>query len=268
MLARHSSALRRVGVAAGLLGGAIVLGGCQEPSFGLFRGATVQGKDIFKLWVGMVIAGLVVAALVWGLIFWSVLRYRRRNDAMPKQFNEHILLEIIYTIIPIVIVAGIFYFTVVTENEVDAVSNKPYEIVHVLAYRWGWRFSYFNSDDKWQGVRIQTAAEPKLLALPATSAEYPQLVLPKGENVRIVLTSEDVIHGFYIPQFDFSRYAQPGVTNVFDFTPTNTGVFRGQCSEFCGLYHSEMLFSVRVMSSAKFTSWLSGQQSAQAGGTL
>jgi cytochrome c oxidase subunit 2 len=134
---------------------------------------------------------------------------------------------------------------VVTENEVDAVSNSPSEIVHVLAYRWGWQFTYDAGNGRSQGVLIKTAAEPKLLAQPCTSNEYPQLVLPKGETVRIVLTSADVIHGFYIQEFNFSRYAQPGVTNEFDFTPTTLGVFTGQCSQYCGLYHSEMIFSVR-----------------------
>ena len=244
--------------------GALVLGGCQAPTFGAFRGATVQGKDEFKLWVGMVIAGLIVAVIVWGLIFWSVFAYRRKDETIPRQFHSNLWLEITYTVIPIIIVAGIFYFTVITENEVDAVTNHPSEIVHVLAYRWGWRFTYYNSQDQSQGVRIQTAAEPELLAQNTFSPEYPQLVLPDNENVRIVLTSEDVIHGFYIPAFNFSRYAQPGVTNVFDFTPTAAGLYRGQCSQFCGLYHSEMLFSVRVESAPAFTSWLSSEQASQA----
>jgi cytochrome c oxidase subunit II len=256
--------LRRTSIALGLIVGAIVLGGCQAPTFGAFRGATTQGKDEFKLWVGMVIAGLIVAVLVWGLIFWAIFRYRRKDDTIPRQFHEHVLLEIIYTVIPVIIVAGIFYFTVVTENEVDAVTSHPSEVVHVLAYQWGWKFTYYDSAGRYQGVRIQTSAEPKLLAQSAFSSEYPQLVIPDNESVRIVLNSSDVIHGFYIPAFNFSRYAQPGVTNTFDFTPTTPGLYRGQCTQFCGLYHSEMLFSVRVESPTAFSSWLSSQQSSQA----
>jgi cytochrome c oxidase subunit 2 len=243
-------------VPGALVLGALALGGCGAPTFGAFRGATTQGHDEFKLWVGMVIAGLVVAVIVWGLIFWAMFAYRRKSDAIPKQFHEHIPLEITYTIIPVIIVAVIFYFTVVTENEVDAVSTKPTEIVHVLAYRWGWRFTYDSGNGTSQNVAIQTAAEPKLLAQPATSPEYPQLVLPVDSTVRIVLDSADVIHGFYVPAFNFSRYAQPGVTNVFDFTPTHLGVYTGQCSQYCGLYHSEMLFSVKVVSTADFSQWL------------
>jgi len=248
-----------------LLVGAVVLGGCNDPTFGAFRGATVQGKDEFKLWVGLFIAGLAVAALVWGLIFWSIVRYRRRRaDEMPRQFHANIPLEILWTVIPLIGISFIFYFTVVTENEVDAVSTHPSEIVHVLAYRWGWQFTYDNRQGRSQGVVVRTTAQPELLAQPATSPEYPQLVLPEGDTVRLVLQSADVVHSFYVPAFNFSRLAIPGVTNVFDFTTTQAGIFRGQCSEICGVYHSEMIFSVRVTTPAAFDRWLAAEQSTQA----
>ncbi len=257
--------MRRGRVALALLGGALLLGGCKAPTFGAFRGATTQGRDEFKLWVGFVIAGLAVAAIVWGLIFWTVIRHRRRgSDAIPRQFHENVPLEIVYTALPFVIVLVLFYFTVITENRIDAVASTPSEVVHVLGFRWGWSFTYDSSDGRSQGVQIATAAQPAALAQPATSAQYPQLVLPVGETTRVVLTSADVVHGFYVPAFNFSRYAQPGVVNRFDFTPTTIGVFRGQCTQYCGLYHSEMLFSVKVVSRSDFTHWLAAQQASQA----
>jgi cytochrome c oxidase subunit 2 len=119
-------------------------------------------------------------------------------------------------------------------------------------------------------VVVATTAEPKQLAQSATSKAYPQLVLPEGATIRINLDSNDVIHGFYVPAFNFSRYAQPGYTNTFDFTTTTTGIFPAQCSQYCGLYHAEMIFSVKVESSADFANWLKDQQAAQAstGGSL
>ena len=88
-------------------------------------------------------------------------------------------------------------------------------------------------------------------------------MLPDNATVRIVLNSLDTIHGFYVPAFNFSRYAQPGVTNTFDLTTSTNGVFPGQCTQYCGLYHSEMLFSVRVESQSSFDSWLSSEQASQ-----
>ncbi len=252
--------------------GAVVLGGCQVPSFGAFPGATTQGRTEFHLWQGFVVAGLIVTAFVGGLIIYAVVRYRRRGpDEMPRQFHEHIPLEITYTIIPFVIIGALFWVTVIAENKINAVSDHPNEIIHVLAYRWGWRFSYNDGAGHSQNVVIQTSAQPTLLAQPALSKEYPTLVLPVDATVRINLSSADVIHGFYIPAFNFSRYAQPGVPGSqqqFDFSTTTIGLFRGQCTQYCGLYHSEMLFSVHVETAANFDHWLSAQQAKQAASGL
>jgi cytochrome c oxidase subunit 2 len=260
---------RRLAAPLLLLGTALALGGCDVnslPTFGAFHGATEQGQDEFKLWFGTAIAGLAVAVVVWGLIFWSVFAYRRRrgNDGIPRQFHNNFRLEVIYTTLPIIIVGVLFYFTVVTENEITNVSSRPAEVVNVLAYRWGWQFSYESGAGKSQGVVVRTSAQPTLLAQPATSKQYPQMVLPKGVTTRIVLRTNDVIHGFYVPEFNFSRYAQSGIFNTFDFTPTTGGVFRGQCTQYCGLYHAEMLFSVRVVSPGQFQQWLSAEQAARA----
>lgn len=258
-----SPRLRRLGTRIAplplVVGLAVLLGGCNFswPTFGESHGADVQGHDIAKLYSGLFIAGLIVAVFVWGLIFWCVFRYRHKPSTprfIPRQVQEHIPLEITYTVIPLLIVIVIFVFTVITENEVDAVSSNPAVVVNVTGYQWGWQFAYENAN----GLTLHT--QGAVTALPAaegyTASVYPQLVLPEGKTARIVLRSDDVVHDFYVHAFDFDRFAQPGVTNVFDFTPNQTGVFSGQCSEYCGLYHSEMLFSVRVLPYPKFESWL------------
>jgi len=252
--------LRRLSFVPALVLISVALGGCRLPTFGAFRGATKQGQTEFTLWSWLAMLGIAVAVVVWGLIFWSIIRYRRRDDKIPRQFHQNIPIEIVYTVIPVLLVGVIFYGTVISENKIDAIKSKPAEIINVTAYRWGWRFAYEDASGASQNVLIQTAAKPQLLALPATSAQYPQLVLPDNATVRIVLESSDVIHGFYIPAFNFSRYAQPGVINEFDFTPTTTGVYRGQCAQYCGLYHSEMLFSVKVVSQTQFSNWLSANR--------
>jgi cytochrome c oxidase subunit 2 len=258
---------RGITVAGGLLVGAVLLGGCQAPTFGAFRGATTQGQEMFRLWVGFCIAGLAVTAFVAGLIFWASAFHRRRHsDEIPRQFHEHIPLEITYTVIPFIIVGVLFYFTVLAENKITAVSSHPNEIVNVLAYRWGWRFSYETGSGQPQNVVVETSGQPKYFVQPFTYPGYPKLVLPINSTIRIDLQSADVVHGFYIPEFNFSRYAQPGYNQqLFDFTTTKLGWFRGQCTQYCGLYHSEMLFSVQVVSQSDFAKWLTTAQAAQAG---
>ncbi len=92
------------------------------------------------------------------------------------------------------------------------------------------------------------------------------MVLPVGQTVQVTLVSNDVIHGFYVREFNFSRYALPGVSNYFDLDVLHAGTYNGQCTQICGLYHSEMLFSVRAVSPKAFDAWVKGEVAA--GNTL
>ncbi len=224
---------------AALVAGGLVLGGCQLPTFGARAPVTTQGHDAIKLWQGFFITGAVVFLIVFCLIAWAVLRYRRRSDAIPRQTQYHTLLEIVYTALPVVIVLVLFGFTFVTENNVDALPKQNLTVT-VTGFQWGWRFHYTTKDVTVIGVELPG----------------PQMVLPVNEKVRIRLQSHDVIHGFYVPAFDFSRYAQPGIINHFTITPKSLGVYRGQCTQFCGLYHSLMRFSVRVVTPSAFDAWV------------
>jgi cytochrome c oxidase subunit 2 len=239
----------------------LVLGGCNfYPSYGASRGVTTQGQDTFKLYSGMMTTGIIVGGLVFLLILWTVLRYRRRSDDMPKQFHESIPIEVIYTIVPILIVAVLFAFTVITENKVDATvpadatvtaSGKPVVDIRVTAFQWGWRFDY-------TGLNVGVAGE----TTNGPNNHGPQMVVPVGQTVQITLVSDDVIHGFYVRDFNFSRYALPGVTNFFDLNVLHAGTYNGQCTQICGLYHSEMLFSVRAVNPAAFRIWAAAQVAA------
>lgn len=253
------------------IGLALLLGGCTLPNFYGFRGADKQGYDEHLLWSGTFIAAIAVGGIVGLLILWSLFRYRRRDDHMPKQFQYHIFLEITYTVVPIVIVLVLFAFTVIVENKVDAVPRDPNLTVDVYAFQWGWEFDYPDH----VVVRAETTTDPDPVGpagpggpacAPADWCLGPGLILPAGQTTQINLRSRDVIHGFFVPEFNFSRYAQPGVLNQFDFTVSKPGVFRAQCTQFCGLYHSLMFFHVVAMPPSQFHAWLASQQtSADAG---
>ncbi len=241
----------------------VVLGGCQLPAFGAYRGSTKQGHDEFLLWVGTTIAAIVVGVIVATLIVWSVVRYRKRSDEMPRQFQYHVPLEITYIVIPLIMVLILFGFTVFAENNVDAVTPSPAVKIHVTAFQWGWRYQYPGQVE----ITGVTTEDPDPVGLdggqcaPAVDCLGPGLVVPAGQTTRITLNSQDVIHGFYVPQFNFSRYAQPGVTNVFDLTPEHEGIYRAQCTQLCGLYHSLMFFHVVALPPSQFRAWLNSQQS-------
>ena len=259
---RTAASRRRVFGALGGVAVALVLAGCQVPTFDGYRGSTSQGHDEFKLYAGTVIAGIVIGVFVAALIFWAILRYRKRSDEIPRQFQYHIPLELAYTIVPVIIVLVIFVFTVLTEDRMTAVARTPDLKVTVTAFQWGWRFDYPHHVT----VTGETTVDPDPVGLngascaPAQDCLGPGLVLPAGKITTIRLVSNDTVHGFYVPQFNFSRYAQPGYTDQrFDLTPLHPGVFRAQCTQLCGLYHSLMLFHVVVLPPDQFRTWLNNQ---------
>jgi cytochrome c oxidase subunit 2 len=226
---------------------ALALSGCTVPAFGARPGSTTTSKSVFHLWQGFSVGAMVIGAFVVLLILYAVLRYRRKGDAIPKQTQYHIPLEMVYTVVPILIVFGLFAATLVVENK--EVSNpKTNVIVDVNAFQWGWKFSYPGTSTVIVGQTTQS----------------PTMVIPVNTDVHINLTSTDVVHGFYVKAFNFSRYALPGVVNQFTIRAVNTGTYFGQCTQLCGLYHSLMYFRVRVVAMDQYNAWLSSNANPSA----
>jgi cytochrome c oxidase subunit 2 len=199
-------------------------------------------------WLIFLGVAAVIAAGVLGLILFPLVRWRRRpGDAEPPQFKNNFPIEIAWTALPLLIVAGLFFATYRAEANVDALADRPAVIVAVEAYRWGWNFAYRGGPT----VGGSASGPAQLGDVPAE----PELVLPLGETTRIELSAADVDHGFWIPDFLFKRDAIPGQTTAFDLRPNKLGTFQGRCSAFCGLQHARMLFRVRVVTPRAFDAW-------------
>jgi len=227
------------------------LTGCTNDTFtriGFPNPITKQGQITLHLWQGSWIAGMSVAIVVWGLILWAVVFHRKRGDRLPPQVRYNLPIEILYTALPFVLIAVLFYYTAKDEDTIDTLSANPAVTVNVVGYQWSWQFQYpqYNVTDN--GV--------------SSPAPLPVLELPTGENVRFNLTSPDVIHSFWVPEFLFKRDVIPGHPNHFQITLTKTGTYIGHCSELCGLYHSRMLFTLKVVTPAQFRQWISARQAA------
>ncbi|MEI8127005.1 MAG: cytochrome c oxidase subunit II [Actinomycetota bacterium] len=218
---------------------ALILSGCTVPSFGAKKSDTTTGLSTYHLWQGFSIAAAIIGGGTLLLILYAVLRYRRKDDSIPKQSQYHIPLELLYTILPILIVIGLFATTLVVENKVVAEPKTSY-VVNINAFQWGWKFSY-------PGTNALVVGQ---------TTQKPTMMMPLGVDVHFNLTSSDVVHGFYVPDFNFSRYALPGVTNNFTFHAMKTGTFFGQCTQLCGLYHSLMFFQVKVVSLPEYRNWI------------
>lgn len=218
------------------------------PTFGAPRGATRQGRDIFRLWQGSIWAALAVGALVWGLLAYCIIRFRRRSDELPEQVHANVPLEIAYTVTPLLVVAVLFAVNLRTLDRVDHLSADPSLTVHVTAFQWQWRFTYEEA-----GIEVVGTAD-----------QDPVLILPTGTTVRLRLQSDDVQHSFYVPAFLFKRDTVPGMTNEVDLEVVKEGRYDGRCAEFCGLFHDRMGFVVQAVSRAEFDQWVSRQRSLAA----
>jgi cytochrome c oxidase subunit 2 len=230
-------------------------------SFGAHPGATSEGHQTYQLWQGFTIGAIVVGGLTLALIVYAAVRFRVRpgQEGVPRQTQYHLPLEIVYTVIPVLIVLVLFAFTVVVENNVTALP-APALTIRVQAFQWGWRFFYPPAP----GTPAGTVKGPYAFTIAGQTTQTPTMEMPANENVRIVLQSLDVVHGFYLPSFNFSRQALPGVTNEYNFYPQQTGTFFGQCTQYCGLYHSLMWFKVKVVPAAAYASWARSQQTQAA----
>jgi len=209
------------------------------PTFGAAPGATTTSRSVYHLWQGFSIGAVIVGVLTLVLILWAVIFYRRKSDNIPKQSQYHIPLEMTYTVIPILIVFGLFAATLVVENK-EVANPKTNVTIDINAFQWGWKFTYPGKD----------------VVVVGQTTQDPTMVMPVNTDVHINLTSSDVLHGFYVHDFNFSRYALPGVLNQFTFRAVNTGTFNGQCTQLCGLYHSLMVFRVKVVTAGEYQSWL------------
>ena len=223
----------------------LLLTGCAKVSgLGFEEGVTSVNDISLSLWQGAWIAGAVVGVFTLILILWPAVFHRAKagKGEFPKQTQYNVPVEVAYTIIPFIIVAVLFYYTAVKQTEiVEKTSNYKHEIL-VDGFQWSWQFSY-------------PEAGPKAVVT-GTPANPPTLYVPLGEKVRYTITSNDVVHGFWIPAFMIQMQNLPGVTNYLEFTANKLGTYPGRCNILCGRNHSQMLFSVKVVTPAEYETYL------------
>jgi cytochrome c oxidase subunit 2 len=229
---------------------AVALSGCGESlSRGLLpHGVTDQTSRITSLWTGSWLAALGVGVLVWGLILWCVVAYRRRKDdvGLPEQLRYNVPIEILYTVVPLFMIAVLFFYTARDEAALLDTSKKPDVTVNVVGKQWSWDFNYIEAGT------FESGTQAELTGRPGVAATLPALYLPVNKRVEFVLTARDVNHSFWVPQFLMKLDLLPGKVNRFQLTPTEIGTFAGKCAELCGAYHSQMLFQVKVVSQADY----------------
>lgn len=223
--------------------------------FGWPGGVTPQSESMRELWTWSAIAALVVGAVTWGAMFWAVIFHRKRKDddgSLPRQTQYNLPVEIVFTVIPTVIVAVLFGFTVAVQNYVDTDDPQPDLAIEVRGFQWNWEFIYPDAEAP-EGGPVSTIGDSDVI---------PILVLPTEQRIQFTQYSTDVIHSFFVPEFLFKRdvFPHPEVNdqdNVWQISGIDReGAFVGRCAELCGTYHSQMNFEVRALPAELFDQWL------------
>jgi cytochrome c oxidase subunit 2 len=247
---------------------AVTLSGCtrqvQHGWLPADRGTTNNTSRVIDLWNGSWIAALLVGVLVWGLIIWVMVAYRRRSGdtGLPAQVRYHLPLEIMYTIIPIMMVMVLFGYTYRDQTELISTDTKPDLTIGVVAKQWSWDFNYLDDGAYDSGV------QGNLTGKPGVESEIPTLYLPVNQRVQFDLTSRDVDHSFWIPAFLMKMDTIPGIENKFQVVPKKIGTYKGKCAELCGEFHSEMLFNVMVVSRADYDAHIADLKAHGQSGSL
>ena len=258
---------KRAGAVVAVAAATLALSGCsaetlqQWSRWGMPESITDRAPWVGNPWNGAWIASMVIGVFVWGLMGWVIFRYRRSSkNQTPRQVRYNLPLEILYTLVPFLIIGVLFFYTVQSQNALAAkVTDRPVHTVNVLGQKWSWTFNYMEADNPEVGAIVHDTG---------TIEDFPDLYLPVNKPVRFNLNSADVIHSFWVPEFYFKLDVIPGRLNSFDVTPTKEGTFLGKCAELCGTYHAAMLFNVHVVSEAEFNAHLKELKAQGATGEL
>jgi len=221
--------------------------------------ATNQTDRVAGLWVNSWIVLLAVGMITWALMGWAAVAYRRRKGqtGLPVQMRYNMPIEIFYTVIPLILVMGMFFFTARDQAEIETQWDDADVEITAIGKQWAFDFMYAGEDDDlsdavWtMGVQAQPDAEGNI-----DTEKLPTLVLPIDQKVHISLQSRDVIHSFWIIDFLYKKDMYIGKDNSWSFIPTRVGEYAGKCAELCGEYHSMMLFNVKVVEQDEYDAYV------------
>src|SRR5690554_696230 len=242
-------------------------GGPRVNQLNLTEGVTRIASDISDLhWLLLIICAVIFIG-VFGVMFYSILMHRKSKGAVAAKFHEHVGVEIAWTVIPFLIIIAM---AVPATRAVVAMKDTSSADVTVLVtgYQWKWGYEYL--DGPAQGVKfLANLATPRdqIEGKAPKSDTYlmetdRHMVVPVNKKVRVVLTANDVIHSWMVPDFGVKQDAMPGVLRDTWFRAEKAGIYRGQCAELCGKDHAFMPIVVEVMEQADYEKWAAEQQQA------
>ncbi len=237
-------------------------------------GVTELSKQIYSLHMTIFWWCVAIGVFVFGWMIWSLVAFRKSQGAQPDTSMTHSTkAEIIWTVIPVVILVIMAVPAARTLIAIEDTRNTELT-VKVTGYQWKWQYEYLDEDISFfstldrasdEARQLQSGIDPNSVQDYLLNVDNP-LVVPEDTKVRVLLTAQDVIHAWWVPDFGMKKDAIPGFVNElwFKVDAGKTGTYRGQCAELCGRDHGFMPVVVKVVSKADYAAWVAEQKAARA----
>ncbi len=250
-------------ILTGLLG--LTLAGTASADWALNmpEGVTELSKATYDIHMLMFWVCVAIGVLVFGVMIYSLFAHRKSKGYQPADFSHSTAAEVIWTVIPVVILLALAIPAASLMMELEDDRDSELSIV-VTGYQWKWHYNYQDQDVEFYSSLARSSVEARTLGAeidPFGVDSYllevdNPLVVPVNTKVRLMITSNDVLHAWYVPELAIKKDAIPGIVNTTWFRATEVGTFRGQCAELCGKDHGYMPIVVEVVEQEAYQAWV------------
>ena len=235
--------------------------------YNMTQGVTAISHEVYHLHMAAFYVCCVIGLVVFGAIIYSIINHRRSKHPKPADFHESTLVEIIWTVIPFIILIALAVPAAGTLIKMEDTRNSELTI-KVTGFQWKWNYEYLGEGVSFYSTLSKQSNEARQLNSGIDVNTVPNylvdvdnpLVIPVGKKVRFVITSNDVIHAWWVPAFAIKKDAIPGYVNEVWTKTDQVGTYRGVCAELCGRDHGFMPIVVKVVTEAEYKTWLEGQK--------
>lgn len=230
------------------------------------RGVTEVSQSVYNLHMFVFGVCVVIGVAVFGVMFWSIVRHRKSRGVKPATFHDNVRIEIAWTVIPFLILIVMAWPATRLLLHMDNTDDSDLTVL-VTGSQWRWDYEYFDYDVRYRSsmatMREQIYGNLEKRQNYLIEVDRP-LVIPTDRKVRFLITSDDVIHSWWVPEFALKKDANPGYINEAWTEVTEPGIYRGQCAELCGRDHAFMPIVVIAMEPDDFEQWIGEEETRQA----
>jgi cytochrome c oxidase subunit II len=230
-------------------------------------GVTELSREIYGLHMLILWICVAIAVAVFAVMIYSIATFRKSKGAVPATFDHNTKAEVIWTVIPVLILVGMAVPAARTLVKIDDTRGSELTI-KVTGYQWKWQYEYVDQGVSFYSTlarssdvarQLDSGIDPRSVENYLLEVDNP-LVVPQGRKVRVLITANDVIHAWWVPDFGMKKDAIPGYINEMWFNAEKPGVYRGQCAELCGRDHGFMPVVVEVLPQDEFDAWLAARK--------